>query len=239
MSAGSKFRITPVCGLLAGALAIVAPAHGANLLLNGSFDTVGPDGSPVTSLGGTGGNSAAEHWEQFTVVPTGTLTSTLLPTTDPFVVGGNMIHVTTDSGDYPPAEQGNGIGQAFPHVLHDAMLTFDIKVVSGQVTGGLTESVGHGIGVFPSTVQTFVGPTTGTDGWVQVTDHLNPGLLSQGVYFETLTLGQGAGFGGDYYIDNAVVTGIIPEPATWAMMLIGFAGLGFAAYRRARAPVSA
>ena len=25
----------------------------------------------------------------------------------------------------------------------------------------------------------------------------------------------------------------IPEPSTWAMMLLGFAGLGFAAYRKA------
>ena len=25
----------------------------------------------------------------------------------------------------------------------------------------------------------------------------------------------------------------VPEPSTWAMMLLGFAGLGFAAYRRA------
>ena len=27
----------------------------------------------------------------------------------------------------------------------------------------------------------------------------------------------------------------VPEPATWAMMLLGFAGLGFAGYRRERA----
>jgi PEP-CTERM motif len=26
-----------------------------------------------------------------------------------------------------------------------------------------------------------------------------------------------------------------PEPSTWAMMLLGFAGLGFAGYRRAKA----
>jgi hypothetical protein len=27
----------------------------------------------------------------------------------------------------------------------------------------------------------------------------------------------------------------VPEPSTWAMMLLGFAGLGYAGYRRARA----
>jgi hypothetical protein len=32
-----------------------------------------------------------------------------------------------------------------------------------------------------------------------------------------------------------VLGGVVPEPSTWAMMLIGFAGLGFAGYRRARA----
>ncbi len=34
---------------------------------------------------------------------------------------------------------------------------------------------------------------------------------------------------------------VVPEPSTWAMMLLGFAGLGFAGYRRARkaAPASA
>jgi hypothetical protein len=32
---------------------------------------------------------------------------------------------------------------------------------------------------------------------------------------------------------------IVPESSTWAMMIIGFAGLGFAAYRRARRPAVA
>jgi hypothetical protein len=31
---------------------------------------------------------------------------------------------------------------------------------------------------------------------------------------------------------------VAPEPSTWAMMLIGFVGLGFAGYRRTRKPVS-
>jgi hypothetical protein len=31
----------------------------------------------------------------------------------------------------------------------------------------------------------------------------------------------------------------VPEPATWAMMLVGFAGLGFAGLCRAKAPIAA
>jgi hypothetical protein len=37
------------------------------------------------------------------------------------------------------------------------------------------------------------------------------------------------------YVLTGSATGVVPEPATWAMMLLGFAGLGFVGYRRARA----
>jgi hypothetical protein len=43
--------------------------------------------------------------------------------------------------------------------------------------------------------------------------------------------GQGTNVGN--ILDNVQVSAV-PEPATWAMMLIGFAGIGFAAYRRSR-----
>jgi hypothetical protein len=37
----------------------------------------------------------------------------------------------------------------------------------------------------------------------------------------------------EWVVDDVSVTGsTVPEPATWAMMLIGFAGLGFLGYRR-------
>jgi hypothetical protein len=35
------------------------------------------------------------------------------------------------------------------------------------------------------------------------------------------------------YLDNVSLTSGVPEPATWAMMMLGFAGLGFAGYRKA------
>ena len=60
-----------------------------------------------------------------------------------------------------------------------------------------------------------------------VTTALPWGLLAAGVTFAhagTFTVGLAA----------APVTGRIPEPSTWAMMLIGFAGLGLAGYHGAR-----
>src|SRR5450755_1111384 len=38
-------------------------------------------------------------------------------------------------------------------------------------------------------------------------------------------------------LDPAVVAPAVPEPSTWAMLLLGFAGVGFMAYRRKSKPV--
>jgi hypothetical protein len=35
---------------------------------------------------------------------------------------------------------------------------------------------------------------------------------------------------------NAVAVSAVPEPSTWAMMILGFAGIGFMAYRRKNTP---
>lgn len=40
-------------------------------------------------------------------------------------------------------------------------------------------------------------------------------------------------------VGSQVVAPTVPEPSTWAMMLAGFVGLGFAAYRRSQGAVSA
>jgi hypothetical protein len=45
----------------------------------------------------------------------------------------------------------------------------------------------------------------------------------------TLVADGSGGFGFDLAIGGAV-----PEPSTWAMMLVGFAGLGFAGHRSTR-----
>ena len=39
----------------------------------------------------------------------------------------------------------------------------------------------------------------------------------------------------DLFVADAIA-GAVPEPSTWAMMLLGFAGIGFMAYRRKSKP---
>lgn len=52
----------------------------------------------------------------------------------------------------------------------------------------------------------------------------------------SLTFSYPAGFFGTLAIDRVqAFSASIPEPATWAMLLLGFGGLGFAAYRKRRA----
>jgi hypothetical protein len=41
---------------------------------------------------------------------------------------------------------------------------------------------------------------------------------------------------GTYVGDLTATVSAVPEPATWAMMLLGFAGVGFVAYRRKATP---
>jgi hypothetical protein len=47
-----------------------------------------------------------------------------------------------------------------------------------------------------------------------------------------LTSGDPSSSSSWFSVDNIVVASSVPEPATWAMMLLGFAGVGFMAYRR-------
>jgi PEP-CTERM motif len=70
----------------------------------------------------------------------------------------------------------------------------------------------------------FVSPScTG----IAVCDQAGVGLTPGSSIFGAVTIGV------------SITTADTPEPSTWAMMLLGFAGLGFAGYRRTRIAVSA
>jgi uncharacterized protein (TIGR03118 family) len=81
---------------------------------------------------------------------------------------------------------------------------------------------------------TFVGALDGLDGDPLVIDGLwglmfgndAGGGFSNTLYFTAGPVGESEGLFG--------ALSVVPEPSTWAMMLIGFAALAFAGYRRAQ-----
>jgi hypothetical protein len=56
------------------------------------------------------------------------------------------------------------------------------------------------------------------------------GGAGSGVFFGVTNASGGGGGGGSFVWE----TGAVPEPSTWAMILMGFAGLGYAAHRRSK-----
>jgi hypothetical protein len=70
----------------------------------------------------------------------------------------------------------------------------------------------------------LVGTTTETD----------PSTLNElGISFTDRQSGSSATFEGLSLTDSTEVAAV-PEPSTWAMMFLGFAGLGFLSYRKSR-----
>jgi PEP-CTERM motif len=70
----------------------------------------------------------------------------------------------------------------------------------------------------------FVSPSC---SGIDVCDQAEVGLTPGSSIFGAVTIGI------------TVTTPTVPEPSTWAMILLGFAGLGFAGYRRTRVAISA
>ena len=200
---------------LAGILFLIPQAR-AGLLLNGGFDVGGPDGSSVTTLAQPFNPvpSAAADWVQYAVADNSSLTTELLPSTDPWG-SGSMMHVLTTGGFSPTANFGNGFEQYFSSV-NKSVLSFDLDVVSGQVTGGLALTGS----------EDFVDPTPfgPTGGWIHVVEVSNQPINA--VAFETMTFSaNGAYTGAEYYVDNVVLSSV-PEPST--IVLLGISSIASA-----------
>jgi hypothetical protein len=76
-------------------------------------------------------------------------------------------------------------------------------------------------------------------GWTNYSANF---FASAGPYAFSLNfgpLGSGsANAAADFVVDNIDISVAVPEPATWAMMIMGFMGIGFLAYRRRSTPTN-
>ena len=79
------------------------------------------------------------------------------------------------------------------------------------------------------------GKSLSNMGWTPVSFEFTATGPTATLTFESTTTGLSGN--GDYptafgpALDNVTVTAV-PEPSTWVMMLLGFVGVGFVAYRR-------
>ena len=143
-------------------------------------------------------------------------------------------HFFTDANNYVTGIDGiiNGFGAA--------------SADGGSINGLLFEA-----GVNPPAQGTYYAPSG--NGWYynnviypngQLVD--NNGVLfsfgttpsnvgnlysANGLYYFSVDRPQGLYNPGDQ-ITQGGITAAVPEPSTWAMMILGFAGVGFMAYRR-------
>jgi PEP-CTERM motif len=145
---------------------------------------------------------------------------------------------TTVLGNLDPNDSAGFSDLNATGVFADAA-TFDLTV-SADTAVSATIAVTNRFQFTPGTLRLFSGsPFSGTlldsaaltfGGSAYTASFTDP--LGPGIYYAEITGRVNArllGVGG-----TVTTTTAIPEPSTWAMMLLGFAGLGYAGFRKAR-----
>lgn len=183
---------------------------------------------------------------------TGILTNGVVPTTDytlgPTQYVGWKYTDPTLNFFLRPGSQISQITLYFANPLQVPNTTYGGLVgVPGQINltiGGVAQALTPTFSAFSPVVEaatfTFATPLiygANTDFQFQL---LRGGLLADSLYYHTLYPGDDV-FNANAFnvgkepwimLSEVQFTAAIPEPSTWIMMLIGFAGLGFGMYRR-------
>jgi hypothetical protein len=215
-------------GIVAALLAMIgvglaSESQAANVLYNGDFE----DGTYTSTIGGYSNNRVPNGWTpniRFVQVQSNNLVQYHGSSAGYPQSGTYFLYFGTESGD------PSVLSQTFSDVA-GANYSVSFWAFDGTTGPGwydpidfLTVTAGGVTGV------TLYGSAT-----TRPTTYSNYVFNFIGSGSDTLTMTGQSGYC-CWQIDNIAVNGPavspIPEPSTWAMMLLGFAGLGFAGYRR-------
>jgi hypothetical protein len=220
-----NLKIAILAGLVAATL--VSGNAKAALINNGSFETA-TNGSPPSSTGPQSlpdGSTAIAGWTVFGGPSNdglAWLANGNYGITTPY--GSNFLDLTGyfDNAPYFGVSQSiaTTVGQSYT-------LSFALGVAPGDPDGpyqgpvSVTATTGA-----TSTTESYDPPGTGSL-WQVFDVNFTATSTSTSIAIQ--------GLSGDQFIgldDVSVVTSAVPEPSTWAMMILGFCGVGFMAYRR-------
>ena len=201
--------------VLVAGLTVSGAASAANLLTNGGFEAPNVGGAGYYNLGVDHAVPAAFGWTVSDNIDIVTYGAGYAPTTPAGGGGAQAI----DLVGYGDGTSG-GVSQSFATVAGQTyQFSFDYSHNPG--IGGAVANVTLNGGSFQ------VANSDPSDGWVQYAGSFVATGANTTLAFDNLS---GGGNGG-LYLDNVSVSGGVPEPATWALMLTGF-GLAGATLRR-------
>lgn len=214
--------LNKIFGIAVSAVILSSSAASAAIITNGGFETGDFTGWTVN----TGGD----------------------PTYPQVVIAYNQPggYPTGAFGEPIPAAPGGGnYGTYFVSDVFAQSLSQSISLTAGQ-----SYSVGFDIyspkngtnNPFDALLQSttdgnlspvFTAKTLGS-GWVHYSANF---IASAGPYSFSLNYQPLGTTAADFVVDNINIAAV-PEPATWAMMIMGFVGIGFLAYRRRAVPAA-
>ena len=205
--------------LLAGAVAFASLSAAKADFVNGGFETkdfsgwttaFGGDTAPVVIKYGQAGGYPTGAFGEAVLAPTG---------------GGNY-------GAYFSSDFATDVISQLL-TLAPGKYTFSFDIYAPQ--NGLNnpyDATFNGQILGNNSVSGSVKGDLATPAWKHLSfDFTTAGNGTGSFSFSGLGAGHNPAWAADVVVDNFSVTAV-PEPATWAMMILGFMGVGFMAYRR-------
>jgi hypothetical protein len=135
----------------------------------------------------------------------------------------------------PPVACGSGSGMFgtfsfFDPTPHTGLIAFIFFGSTDSAPGSFTIDLGD----FVTTDHEKITNVTYSSGNLSSGDFSSVSWNGTDALFTGSTTGAYDAIGGRAVLFNVALTGGIPEQATWVMLGLGFAGLGFAGYRKTK-----
>jgi hypothetical protein len=236
---------------LAMALGLSTPAlAGINLVTNGGFESNGGNGRLGWNTNATGWSvqDPGQGLSYMSLFGPGTADTSgangqygFLGLWGPGNGVNNGLPATSPAGGYYVAMDGDFQTSALTQTINGLTPGDKYKVsfywaASQQegFYGDTNQSITVSLGSQSFTTPTVTNPSQGFSGWYQQSFTYTANSASETLAF----LANGNLPVPPFALLDGVSLTAAPEPATWALMLAGFGGLGFAAYRRNRKPLA-
>ncbi len=206
------------------AMLVASPAMAAtNLIANGSFES----GFTGWTVGQTGGGTAPVviPYGSATPYPGGAFGEAILPnavaTLSPDPVGTSVAYFSSDTANPHSLSQLVNLVAGITYNIG-----FDYYAPQNGISNPNDATLSFNIGGVPVGTTLTAGQPSGTPGqtWINFGTSFVAGS-SGATPLELQFKGLGV-TAADFAIDRVYVTAAVPEPSTWALMLLGFGAVG-------------